>query len=357
MNRILDIFYNQFLEEARIGKIDCYFRYNILFGNFIDGKLNEAIEIDNTVVPVLKILNKDLFNTLLVNYVEKALKFYEFQAEIKEDETLKIKQIMAFLFANATYEDFENPIELLMKRISFLDDQILPNLSEIFRSESLDALIEVETQKGQIHNETPYEIKIKLKSSTETFYLPIIYVGINGNKAYIFAIQNSKELETYNGKKLKRKLYQLDANFDVANDTFANFDIGNLKDITHSFLLAVNIMVGILKERGINEFIVPSILPIRWNSKEISANIRSEHYQYSPAEREELLVNHEKIQANLTEKLIRTFLRLAYHHSGISVIGYPSEADMSLHLSVTEPDECNNEILAETYRSRGGFHV
>ena len=58
---------------------------------------------------------------------------------------------------------------------------------------------------------------------------------------------------------------------------------------------------------------------------------------------------HEYIQSNLTEKLIRTFLRLSYHINGIEVENYPQELDSSLQLKVEEIQDINNEMLRETF--------
>ena len=63
------------------------------------------------------------------------------------------------------------------------------------------------------------------------------------------------------------------------------------------------------------------------------------------------------MKKNLNEKLIRTFLRLAYHHSGINVKSYPNDYDMNLYLNINKINECNNPILEETFKSIGGRHV
>ena len=60
--------------------------------------------------------------------------------------------------------------------------------------------------------------------------------------------------------------------------------------------------------------------------------------------------NNEKqidIQSNLTEKLLRTFIRLSHHYDGVDVTSLPMEDDSSLHLKVTNMDNCNNELLSE----------
>lgn len=53
----------------------------------------------------------------------------------------------------------------------------------------------------------------------------------------------------------------------------------------------------------------------------------------------------EYIQHNLTEKLIRTFLRLKVHYEDIEVLSYPFEMDSNLHINVNNLNGCNNELL------------
>ena len=119
---VLDIFYNEVIKEAREGKVEAYFTYNILFNTLIDDKL---INIENDIngrllIPTLKIKNKNLFNDLLIEYTKQAYKFYKSNKYEELDEHDYIKTILTLLWSNATSEDFENPLSFLKKRISFL---------------------------------------------------------------------------------------------------------------------------------------------------------------------------------------------------------------------------------------------
>ena len=64
---ILNIFYNDILKEAMDGKVDCYFTFNIRFFNNLEPHNNDDM------VPILNITNKELFNKLLIEYVNKRL--------------------------------------------------------------------------------------------------------------------------------------------------------------------------------------------------------------------------------------------------------------------------------------------
>ena len=353
---ILDVFYEEFIPEVSGGSVECFFTYNILFDVLIGNKLIKAKENIGSIIPTLKITDKRLFDSLLIEYVKKSLDFYEFEEEIKDDERLKIKKILTFLFANASIDDFENPVNFLKKKINFLEDKTLMSLNDEFLCNTLDAKICIKTVKASSTSETPYKVKFELVGEDGKYNMPSIYVGLYNDKAYVYAIQKEKDLNL-DSKKIKRNLYKIDDGLDDKEDNFENYGIGNLKDVTPSFLLAVNILIGILNEKGIDKIVVPSILPLRWNAKEIANYKKGILKNYSSEDMNNMSLQHEQIQSNLTEKLIRTFLRLVHHHSGIDVVSYPTDGDFDLNLSISKSDKCNNPILAETYNFYGGRHV
>ena len=125
---IIDIFYNDILKEARNGKVDCYFIFNIHFYNNLDNDYTDPM------VPILNLDSKEKFNELLMIYVNKAKSHYDFTKYINAFEDNKEyylnKLIMTLLWSNATYEDFNNPINFLMKQIDFLDNDIFNNFND-----------------------------------------------------------------------------------------------------------------------------------------------------------------------------------------------------------------------------------
>ena len=64
-------------------------------------------------------------------------------------------------------------------------------------------------------------------------------------------------------------------NFDTKNDTFENYGEGNLKDVSASFVVASNIVLGLLASKGITDIVIPSILIERWNAKETGIIVKS----------------------------------------------------------------------------------
>ena len=390
---LLDLFYNFVVKEAAEGRIDCYFKYNMIFNtriveddieimsdknNFDLDEVSSKIDQDNLYlnIPTLLIKNRAEFEKLLLEYVDKALKFYSddnFYDEVKNNHFLdnekgisKEKQIMTLLWSNATNEDFNNPCAYLRKRINFFElgrlaEYVEPK--EVCYSETLDGIIEVLVVKNRLENETPYSFQMFLKNSDNgerIFEFPRIYMGISDNVGYIYAIQNSKHglvNEDYI-KKINRKMYKVNQGIDVKEETFENFGVGNLVDITPSFLVAANVVVGIFRELGINRVIVPSILNSRWNAKllvliknkEILKIRRKEENEIKEIEKD-FYDKVAKIQSNLTEKFLRIFRRLGYHHSSIGIFALPGEvggSDLVLNIYEGE-DVCNNAFLDETY--------
>ena len=65
MNKILDVFYNQIINEAAKGEIDAFLKYNIVFSTeFVEeNKRIEASSItDEVIIPTLKITDKENFD-------------------------------------------------------------------------------------------------------------------------------------------------------------------------------------------------------------------------------------------------------------------------------------------------------
>jgi len=356
---ILNLFYNEIVMEASKGRIDCYFFYNIIFNTKIEDKFIEATSnVEDIIIPTLNIKDKDSFDDLLVIYVNRALKFYDdsnFQKDAIEEGINKEKIIMSLLWSNATWEDYNDPCNYLRKRINFLDSFMFKNLLDkrvlLGRSEILlDSDIICKIDVNKIESETPYSLNISLckedSNGLNIYRLPRIYFGIDNDVVYLYAIQQDKnknlEKNSYQ-KKINRLMYKVDQGLDIYEETFDNYGVGNLKDVTPSFLVASNIALGLFRKMGYSKIMIPSFLITRWNSKRISNDFRKQR-GIDSIELEQI-----EIQKNLTEKLLRTFLRLSYHHSGIENLNYVLEDSSYLSLYLSSKDKCNNLLLEETY--------
>ena len=358
---VLDIFYNYIVEEASNGRVNCFVYYNILFETFIeetDTRVTSLIDYDNTLVPTLYIKNKALFDELLKKYVELSLTFYDnsnFDEEIinKEDfdsyRVCKEKVIMTLLWSNATYDDFQNPIEFLRKRIAFLESNIGEISHEFEFSPILNGNISIDIEKDKIYNETPYQMIIRSTNPNDEVYtFPKIKFGIENDTVYIYAIQNKEEPMVGYNKRINRALYKVGEGFNKEEDNYEMYDSGNLNDISPSFLVSLNIAISYFYSLGFSKVIVPSILISRWNAKKIGLSYLEQAGRITPETLQNRLEDQDRIQHNLTEKLLRTFLRLKYHYNSISVDSLPFEMDSCLHLSVNGELVGNNTLLNET---------
>lgn len=362
------VFYDEIINEASTGRVDCFFMMNLLFSTYLkeENKTIEAKKDDDGryLIPTLVIKNKENFNKLLTEYLTLArtkydlTKYYEALefSDIKNHEQVINKLILTTLWANATYDDFSDSEEFLRKQISFLKDNTFSEYNEptiIGYSEMLGGYVEIENISEPILNETPNSLKISLvePETNEKYTFPLVRYGIKDGKCYIYAVQKNKKFDIDNNfkKKVNRKLFKIGENFDTKNDTYENYKEGNLKDVSASFVVASNIALGLLSSKGINDIVVPSILIERWNAKEKNIVLRSKKEEKPKEYIETNKDEHNGIQSNLTEKLLRTFLRIVSHNNTFEVIAYPFDIDSSLHIRTCSELDCNNSLLNETF--------
>ena len=364
----INVFYDEIINEASTGRVDCFFMMNLLFSTYIreENKTIEAKKNDDGryLIPRLVIKNKDNFNKLLTEYLALARKKYDLSiyqdeltfADVENYEQVINKIILTTLWANATYDDFSESEEFLRKQIAFLKDETFSEYEEptiIGYSETLGGYVEVENIQETILNETPKSLKISViePETNERYTFPLVRYGIEDNKCYIYAVQKNKRYDEENKfkKKVNRRLFQIGENFDTKNDTYENYGEGNLKDVSASFVVASNIALGLLASKGITDVVVPSILIERWNAKETGIIVKSKREENSQEYIDSNKEEHNKIQNNLTEKLLRTFLRIVSHNKTFNVTAYPFDIDSSLHIKTSEELDCNNTLLNETF--------
>lgn len=353
---ITKVFYEEIVPEAALGKIDVYFSFSEAFATKII-EINKdipcKIDLPGVMIPTLIIKNKDLFDSLLREYVSKALDFYPddtiypevLNYKNKDNQVIgKTKLILAQLFANATAEDFNDPCSFLRRRIAFIDNHFDSN-TNLGYSEMLGANLELITLKDTLNNEAPSDFVIRATSEDGKWISPRVRYGIDGDTVYIYAIQNEDVNEGVLSKKINRKLYKVGEGF------VDSFDEENPKDVTSSFLVTLNMAISYFKSLGYSKFTIPSILIVRWNAKKIIINNKRVKKRINDIEMNALEGELDAIQSNLTNKLIRTFLRLACHYNNICVDSLPYELDSSLHVRLDNDKEmfCNNKLLLETY--------
>lgn len=361
-----EIFYKQIVKEAQVGRIDCLDYYNIVFETDVMGKRYPYLgNDDELIIPTLMIRNKEEFDKLLEEYVMIAKGFYEidnFPLDIREIKWQKDekrrgieKNIMTLLWANATVEDFNDPISFFKRRIGFMTEKWCNNLV-LGYSMIMEAQVEVEITHDKITNEGPYQFIVRLRNDMgEVVEMPQIKFGCLDDSLYVYAIQNSKNISDGSFiKKINRKLYKVGMGYidDDNNDE-------SLKDITASFLYVLSIAIAYFKNAGIDNVIVPSILVERWNNKKIANKMKKERGKIT---NEEYYLKDEYqnyLQSNLTNKLIRTFLRLGCHFNNIDVRSFPFEGDSCLRIKISDVEvQGNNYLLMDGYnmiKANGDF--
>ena len=369
MTNVKDLF-KTIAKEASTGRVDCGIKYNVLFETKINGELTFSIpeDIKNNgmyYVPTLEINNEEEFFNTLSEYYEKAKAFYTGKIDELDDFD---KTILTCLWNNATMEDFQNPINYINKYISFMDKpfDVSDEYESIGYSEILDSDIEISLKEEKCKQETPYALYVRSSNDGVYFDFPVVRFGIKDDTAYIYAVQQvmktkkqidaeSEETKQY-GKKIHRKLFKVNENL-VKEDEIDNINNPeNLTGINPSALVSLSILFSKLEEVGIANIEVPSFLPVRYNSKEKAYLIKIEQLKSRGHTSEELeyiydklVQEHEDIQRNISDKLLRNIRRLEYNFNNIDVTSYPMELDTSTHINLSEYESCNNPLLQEIY--------
>lgn len=351
---VLDIFYNEILDEAKNGRIDCGFIYNVIFNTISPEKSFYVENSDNDLqIPTLYISNKQVFDELLIKYVEKCINLYD--QSYYDNNHDYIKAIITFLITNMSVEEFMDPIRYLNKRINFLDNipDDINNYSK-FGDSSYLGEIEYMISSEPLYEETPYSLKFKIGDSI----LPTVRFGIDNNKVYIYAIQN--EHSSYLNKKINRTLYKINENFDTTDESFDNInDFENLTGISPSSVCAATLATAYFRNKGYSDILISSFLPVRYNAKVLSTkkklekeakknNYDDEQIEILTLEKEEENLN---IQRNISDKLVRTFRRIDNQFDSIDIISYPYDVDSFLHLTVNDKVYCSNPFLEDLYNS------
>lgn len=245
-----------------------------------------------------------------------------------------MKTIIAYLFCNATTEDFLEPCEYIRRRIEFLDD----NTFSFFRSGTVLELgpifkgskLYLQDSEQSILMETPRKFEIFLIRDGKKYSLPEISYGIANENGvpvcyiYSFLDKQKKEfedkLEEKYYKDVKRIFYKVNA------DVIDNSEDENIKDVSPSSVISLVVFATILRKYNISEIRGVPYLPLRYLSRELTASDAS-------LEKSQLLRDRNNmIQYNVTNKFIRTFNRVSYHMKGFNIVSYPYEVDAYLRV-------------------------
>lgn len=334
--------------------------------------------------------NENNLSTLVIKDLDKLIEKLEEYITLElilERKTLKIysgkeedriKWLISNLFANMTTEDFLNPIAFIDKYMAFLKDKTFDYLDEgitVNLPRVKDSELEIKREQNNTSMETPNRITLTLKRKGEeltTFKLPSIYYAVreenNKKVCYIYSVMNKdnkklNESELKFQKQINRLLYKLNDGVVDSEEYYEYkealkrkeekeaqgekvteeiyYPEGNISDITNSFLFSLNIFMSLLQKEGIETVKVVTYLPVRYNSRAIAAEKSSK--------KKELQERNDMIQTNATNKLIRTFRRLAHQNDALEITMYPYEYDEFLTISLRSRDkELDNMLLEES---------
>ena len=129
-------------------------------------------------------------------------------------------------------------------------------------------------------------------------------------------------------------------------------DFSNVKDITDSFLCALTLSLGVLDSLGIRDVSLETFLIERWNAKEIFYDMVNEHTKDDEKRRENSEI-HDRIQTNMSDKLIRTMRRMTRHTNRITITAEPLDGTSAKKEKIDRDQNAwNNSLLQELYESR-----
>lgn len=349
-SQILEIFYNRIVPEAQHGKINFYFTANIAFNLVINNEIVskcDELPYEGLLIPTLKISDKQAFDNLLIEYVKKAIEFYNpsdfsFLNNLndKDIETVEtktsylIKYIISTLFANASLNDFENPIKFLESRISMFENRVLNANGEVDLGyiDSIGARMYIEEEKSPIKSETPYRIKGYLQFDDDyKLLLPEIYVGNNGKKYQLYGIQKTTENSEIDERPY---LKQIRKGF-----------IAKINGAPEHYFLTVMLLLSLCNDKEIE--LIPFLIE-RWDAKRIAMYNKAKRLpNFSLYDIEE---EQDKIQNNITNIFIRYITKLEDVSNGIDFTAIPYESDTNLCIRVSDTFQSRSIAFNELFK-------
>lgn len=341
-SQILDIFYNQIIKEAQTGRVDCFFKMNIVFNLIIDNNIItscENLKQEGILIPTLKVTNKQLFDSLLIEYVKKAIETYDannfnFLEDLQymnlegDINSLKsqylVKYVICSLFANLSYYDFENPIEFLKSRIYMLDNTILngDTLIDLGYLESIDARLYIIEENSPIKSETPYRLRGYLEyEDGYQLLLPEVYVGKTQDKYQVYGIQKTtkhSDVPETNYIKQIRKGF-----------------VSKINGAPEHYFLMAMVLLSLCQDKPIE--IIPFLVE-RWNAKKIALNNKKDMSE------EEKIEYQYNLQNNITNVFIRYFTKLAAVSEGLEIDSVPFEFYININDNFVSKAPVFNEL-------------
>ena len=366
------LFY-EVIREAKDGKVRIDGEdWGIYFNTIIyeNGKQKEE-HFNDRNMSTLVIKDEERFFPLLEEYIVREIELNRKCMWFSNNELdTRIKFILAYLFANASTEEFLDPESMLRRRIDFLDDNSFEYLNE-GRTIALgdrfgNSDIFVKRSSQSVMMETPWKMEVSLCKwiDDEMVSCPLAEVsyGIREENdeqvCYVYSMMKPKEKressdrEKLFRKRLNRELYKLNEGvLEQESEAFRRYKNGeereyqeNVTDVTQSFVLSLSIFISLLQKEGISKIKVVPYLPVRYVGRQIAASNVSD-----PELQQELYDRNKRIQDNCTNKFMRTFRRVAYHMGDdLEMHTVPYEIDEFMTFSLkSKSHDLNNPMLNE----------
>ncbi len=347
MNGFIDETLEELFREAAEGKVKVNNEiFNVAFNTKIVYPDNRVFQTNgNDNYPTLYINNYPLFKSKLADLL--LLQNYRTNDYFRRIQD-KIRFLTAYTFANATFDDFANPLAYLDRTTAFIKNTTLTDTNEIV--DLTDTPIEanevlIQNQKQSIYMETPNKMTFTLhgffNDEEYVYRLPEISYGIceeNGEKVcYIYSSLNPEKLQFANEemghiyKKLQRSFYKVNKSVSEEPD---------LLNLSPSSIISMSLFLGLLEKEGIKHFKVIDYLPIRYYSREIRA-------QELPKFTEELQERNDRIQTNATNKFTSIFVRMTSHLPNLTLNGELGDGVMRFQLDPSEGE--SDDLVSQLY--------
>lgn len=205
---VMQIFYNDVCnrEDIRIG------RENLSLPICCNSKSKNNIKArklpNDGSKPVIDVKDIDKFENSLYAYVQKYLRSEALWTNywIADTQLDNIKLALISIWTDATYQDYENPIELINRYSSFLDEdklhKLLKNEREIYNANGTS--IKMKTQQNNWELETPLRFVLEATDAKGKKEFPGVHYGVHNNEAYIYAVQGTNYIRNYRKEQLRK---------------------------------------------------------------------------------------------------------------------------------------------------------
>lgn len=369
---------DEIINEAKNGEVLTGNYLPLLFNTYEkkDSKLMPIALIErfypNIFEPNLVIINRNKLNEIIFKYLESALIFYGNEINQKKVQNPQ-KFILYNRLSNMLLSDFDDLTLFFEREIIFLNNGRLKDFEQRKDLGYIDSLcgnLIVVISKENITSTTPYSIQVSIERNIngKSYYydFPCVKASIYDGKGFVFEVIETEERAIK--KELTNDLEYL-AELESYQISIKNLLRKGIKtnEINYNEIISLLIATSIMHERGINEFIVPTIFINKYNGLEIScyksiakntkiydeAIAKNEQFKVDEAitkiaTLKKMLNEHEKIIDEKNTKLVKNFKYLEEIFSDYKITDLPMKKDTSLHFSIVKNGKkISNRLLED----------